>query len=189
MALSHAEGPQRGQAKTSIPPPSRKRYGVPRRSLGGGGNVRRMRSAQRRASSRGGRRSRPQGGSGAGSVGLASRGSTRAPALGASAVVASPPSVAFPKPTTSDRHPSTWLGMVLSKVEGPRRPWPQYTMIQNEVDARPRDHPSTLLGMTLSLSKGQDGQPLQQFEGIEQEVRGAIRPRVPELQHHLPLGH
>jgi len=41
--------------------------------------------------------------------------------------------------------------------------------------------------MTLSLSKGQDGQPLQQFEGIEQEVRGAIRPRVPELEHHLPL--
>jgi hypothetical protein len=76
-------------------------------------------------------------------------------------------------------------------------------MIQNEVDAGPRDHPSTWLGMTLSLSpfdqahgdpevlegsKGQDGQPLQQFEGIEQEVRGAIRPRVPELQHDLPLG-
>ncbi len=46
-------------------------------------------------------------------------------------------------------------------------------MIQNEVDARPRD---------------QDGQPLQQFEGIEQEGRGAIRSRVPELQHDLPLG-
>jgi hypothetical protein len=61
-------------------------------------------------------------------------------------------------------------------------------MIQNEVDAGPRDHPSTWLGMTLSLSKGQDREPLQQFEGIEQEVRGAIRPRVPELQHDLPLG-
>jgi hypothetical protein len=46
-------------------------------------------------------------------------------------------------------------------------------MIQNDVDAGPRD---------------QDGQPLQQFEGIEKEVRGAIRPRVPELQHDLPLG-
>jgi hypothetical protein len=63
--------------------------------------------------------------------------------------------------------------MVLSRVEGPRRPWPQYTMIQNEVDPGPRD---------------QDGQPLQQFEGIEQKVRGAIGPRVPELQHDLPLG-
>jgi hypothetical protein len=46
-------------------------------------------------------------------------------------------------------------------------------MIQNRVDAGPRD---------------QDGQPLQQFEGIEQEVRGAIRPRVAEVQHDLPLG-
>ena len=55
----------------------------------------------------------------------------------------------------------------------PRRPWSQYAMVQNEVDAGPRD---------------QDGQPLQQFEGIEQEVRGPIRPRVPELEHHLPLG-
>jgi len=103
MALSIAEGPQRGQAKTSIP------------------NVRRMRSAQRRASSRGGRRSCPQGGSGADSVALASRGSTsspavgvsmvltsqrstRAPAVGASVVLASPQSVVFPKLTTSDRH-------------------------------------------------------------------------------------
>ena len=103
----------------------------------------------------------------------------------------------------SARHPSTLLRMALSIAEGPRRPWPEYAMIQNEVDAGPRDHPSTWLGMTLSLSpfdqahgdpevlegsKGQDGQPLQQFEGIEQEVRGAIRPRVPELQHDLPLG-
>jgi len=70
----------------------------------------------------------------------------------------------------------------LSEVEG------QDAVIQNEVDARTRDHPSTLLGMTLSLSKGQDRQPLQQFEGVEQEVGGAIRPRVPELQHDLPLG-
>ena len=60
-----------------------------------------------------------------------------------------------------------------------------------------------MLGMTLSSSpfdqahgdpevlegsKGQDGEPLQQFEGIEQEVRGAVRQGVPELQHHLPLG-
>jgi hypothetical protein len=40
----------------------------------------------------------------------------------------------------------------------------------------------------LEGSTGQDGQPLQHFEGIDQEVRGAIRPRVPELQHDLPLG-
>ena len=51
MALSNAEGPQRGQANTSSPPPSRERYGEPRRGPGGGGNVRRMRSAQRRSAS------------------------------------------------------------------------------------------------------------------------------------------
>ena len=129
-------------------------------------NVRRIKSAQSRASSRGGRPSRPQGGSGADSVALASRGSTcspsvnasvglaapgstRAPAVDASVVqtspgstyslavdgavgLASPQSVVFPNATTSDRHPSTWLGMVLSRVEGPRRPW---------------SHPSTVLGV------------------------------------------
>jgi len=41
-------------------------------------------------------------------------------------------SAVFPTPTTSDRHPSTWLGMVLSSVEGPRRTCP---------------HPSTALGV------------------------------------------
>ena len=100
----------------------------------------------------------------------------------------SPPPLRSARSIGSARHPSTLLGTVLSKVEGPRRPWSQYAMVQNEVDARPRDHPSTLLRMTLSLSKGQHGQPPQQFEGIEQEVRGAIRPRVAELQDHLPLG-
>ena len=95
-------------------------------------NLRRMRSAQRGAGGRGGRPSRPQGGSGAGSVALASLESTRSPAVGASVVLASPQSVVFPKPTTSDRHPSTWLGMALSIAEGPRRPW---------------SHPSTVLGV------------------------------------------
>ncbi len=120
-AISRKRPPQRGQAKTSIPPPSRKRYGVPRRSLGGGGNVRRIKSAQRRASSRGRRPLRPQGGSGAGSVARALRGSTCSPAVGApvvltsqtsarsaavsaSAVLASPRPVVFPKATTRDRH-------------------------------------------------------------------------------------
>ena len=119
MALSMVEGPQRGQARTSRP------------------NVRRIKSAKRRASSRGGRRSRSQAGSGAGSVALPSRGSTRTPAVGtsvvrtslesarssavdASAVLASPRLAVFPKPTTSDRHPSTLLGMALSRVEGPQ---------------------------------------------------------------------
>ena len=45
-------------------------------------------------------------------------------------------------------------------------------MVQNEVDARPRD---------------QDREALQEFDGIEHEVRRAIRPRVPELQDDLPL--
>jgi len=126
MALSKVEGPQRGQARTSRP------------------NVRRIKSAKRRASSRGGRRSRSQAGSGAGSVALASRGATRTPAVGASvvrtslesarssavdasAVLASPRLAVFPKPTTSDRHPSTLLGMALSRTEGPRGPRPQHS--------------------------------------------------------------
>jgi predicted lysophospholipase L1 biosynthesis ABC-type transport system permease subunit len=41
--------------------------------------------------------------------------------------------------------------------------------------------------MTLRLSKGQDREALQEFDGVEHEVRRAIRPRVPEAQDDLPL--
>jgi hypothetical protein len=60
-------------------------------------------------------------------------------------------------------------------------------VIQGQVCARPRDHPSTLLGMTLSLSKGQDREALQEVDGVEHEVRRAVRPRAPEARDDLPL--
>ena len=45
-------------------------------------------------------------------------------------------------------------------------------MIQDQIDPRPR---------------GERGEAFQQFERIEQEVGGAIRPPVSELQPHLPV--
>ena len=91
--------PQRGHARTSRPPPSRKRCGVPRRSLGGGGELRRITSAHRRAPPRGGRRSQLSDGSGW--AGPGSPRSTLASVVDAAAGVAS---AVFPKPTTSGRH-------------------------------------------------------------------------------------
>jgi hypothetical protein len=54
----------------------------------------------------------------------------------------------------------------------PRGSRPQDAVIQDQVDARPRD---------------QDGVALQEFDGIEHEVRRTIRPRMPEPQDDLPL--
>ena len=54
----------------------------------------------------------------------------------------------------------------LSDVEG------QDAVMQDQVDARPRD---------------QDREALQEFDGVEHEVRRAIQSRVPEAQDDLPL--
>ena len=64
------------------------------------------------------------------------------------------------------------LGIDPGEPRPPRGPRTQYAVIQQEVDARPR----------------QGRQPLEQLQWLEHQPRRPICPAMPKIQDHLPLG-
>jgi hypothetical protein len=60
-------------------------------------------------------------------------------------------------------------------------------VVQDQVDARPWRDPSTSLGVTLSLPKGERGQPFEEFERVEDQLRRAVGPPMAQLEHDLPV--
>jgi len=59
-----------------------------------------------------------------------------------------------------------------AETRSPRRPRAQDSVVQHQVDPRPRR---------------ERRQPFQQFDGLEQEIRCPVRPMMPQIEPRLSL--